>query len=910
MAASGLAVARASAGVFPSPETARQTLSRLASSRRLRAPPLPTSLSPTRLLALRLRSKNEEQRKRYARLFRHAARQKHERLPLLTLQTLLRKQIFPGEEAIAKEIGPSHSLEWRDRMRSFALRGWSEQDLDHWVWILSAVSGDWRVKRLLSTERPKPPFLLLLLLRSDERFRRGESLTSLTNYISTQYCTPKSEVLSGQNGTKGARSPEPMHVEQFIVVLRRLVHHVQRLWPQYIVAVARLTTDYIRNIPLKSKIKHLHHNRYASRCLVFNTALQLFKKPATQQPIANMEFNWRAQKILLAMSDNLDRRLIISKPSFRAIRQVMIGLKRSGEERAVAARYSKTWPPYRQDFDGLDAKRTPEGDYSRSVKAGILATQEGFPEDNYDRALDALGGTFSESPTIQTRSLPPKEWKDEKEQRNFFNLWAMKVRSTRNVNEAWRAFTGVSDVTPNFQVYGEMFLKLQAEELENEADVLPGDSRETFPVHQGSYSEYELARQSPPTVAELYDEMISRGVKPEGNCLIALVRNARTVEDGLRYLRDSHMDSASVNSIAPFKRPSHQALRRIPLLVFSSYIQLLCRLQPNRRGWHKFHPEELFRIRHAINLIKLRLTPETTEGVTFRPPWHAVFRALARPHLCLTGNRPAENDAEALAIFDSLLPSVQKAVGIDPEIFMYYCRTIQKTAVSQLDQLQKSAENPYSKQFAATAAGEHAPLVAGREDVLTSVKELFATLTQPVGQQQQNGGGSSSSSSSSALLDVPPLLHNIAPAHLHTYMRTLAFLEDADAMVDAMRWMLRNWAYVDEEAERQSSRGPALIAKTLCAFRIFAAGPGVITPEQAEELDALMGEAAKAGGWRWPEPDDLDHYVRSDLRGGTLRLQQRYHMRWFQEQQRRQQQQNQIYRESVVDDEGPRAGVV
>ncbi len=495
MATPGLAVIRHSVDLWPSPETVRQTLSRLTSSRRQRFPRLPITLSPNRLLALRLRSKTEVQRRRYASAFSLAALQKNERLPLLTLQTLLRKQAFPDEEHILRALGSSESPEWKDRLRAFATRGWSEQDLDHWVWILSAEDGDSRVQRLLSAERPKPHFLLLLLLRSDETFHRAESLSSLMNYVARQYCSPKSEALSHQKSSKSSMHSKQIPVGQYLILLRRLVHHVQRLWPQSIVTVARLMVDYIRNVTTESKVRRTRYKVYLYRCLAFNTALLLFQRPASNHPFANMEFNWRAQKILLAMSDNLERRLIINKTGFRAIRQVMIGLRRSGEERAVALRYAKTWPPYRQDFDGLDAKRTPEDDLSRSVKAGILMRQEGYTDDDYDRALDTLGGTSVESPTIQTRSLSPKQWKGEKEQWNFFNHWAMKVRATRNVNEAWKAFNTFSDVMPNFQVYAEMFLKLQARELEEETDVLPGDSRETFPVHHGNYSEYEIARQ-------------------------------------------------------------------------------------------------------------------------------------------------------------------------------------------------------------------------------------------------------------------------------------------------------------------------------------------------------------------------------------------------------------------------------
>ena len=97
-----------------------------------------------------------------------------------------------------------------------------------------------------------------------------------------------------------------------------------------IVTVARFTADYIRAIPIPSGTGA---DGYNLRCQVFNRALQLFKKPAATQPMVNREFNWRAQKFLLAMSDNLDKPLIINKASYRAVRQVMIGLKKAKTEK-------------------------------------------------------------------------------------------------------------------------------------------------------------------------------------------------------------------------------------------------------------------------------------------------------------------------------------------------------------------------------------------------------------------------------------------------------------------------------------------------------------------------------------------------------------------------------------------------
>ncbi|KAI0381438.1 hypothetical protein F5Y04DRAFT_81994 [Hypomontagnella monticulosa] len=837
-----------SSSLLSSTSTWSQTLSRMTSSRRHRYPRL--RLSPSRVLALRLRSKTDRQKKAYGSAFEFAAKQRTDRLPLLLFQAWMARQDLHNEHRVSTPIRSITPSEWADRFRSLASRGWSTGDMDHWIWILSGEDGDVRIQRLVSTETPKPIFLVTILVRSDERLGNAESLLSLMKYTSRHYF--HSPTPSSGNDVALPGRKVTMTSAQFLLLLRRIVRHVQRFWPRSITTVARFTADYIRGMPSDA-------TGYHQKCEVFNAALQLFKQPAATQPIQNMEFNWRAQRLLLAMSDNLDKPLIINKASYRAIREVMIGLKRSQTERAVAIRYAKSWPPYRQDFDGLDAKRTAEDDYSRSVKAGIVMKEAGYPDDNYDQALDALGGMSNNSPTIQTRSLPPKEWKGEEQDRNVYTRWAMMIRATRNQQEAWKVFNDLAAETgkpPNVQVYAEIFIKLQAHPLPPTSTALPGESRENFPIHDANYSEYELARLSPPTVTELYDHMIASGVKPHGHCLHTLLINAGSLEEGIRYLQDSGINMASIRSLTLFKEPSFQALRQIPLLVFKSYIQLLCRLQPDRRGRERIPLEELHLIRHAIKLVKLRLRPDTTEGSTFRPPWSVILRALARSKICVLNGTSASNDAEALSMALDVIQSVRRTAGVDPEIFLYLCRSVQKTAVSQLDRWEASIGD--------SSAAEISSLVPSAETISDTLKALFSDMTIPV----KLAGATPST------LPAPKFMHDIGPAHLHGYMRALAFLEDTTAMEQLLEWMLANKTYIDEETERIGSRGHALIAKTLCAFQAFV-GPSLEQEQQDDIINRVENTGDDADSWKWPTPEEVDHYVQSDLRGGSRKLQQR-----------------------------------
>lgn len=790
-------------------------------------------------------SKDIYQKSRFRVAIWHIANLRTGRLPILTLQYWLAKQDPSEEKELAVPITARKEADWDDAFNSLAARGWSRDQLDHWIWILSGESGDARVERLISNHHPKPIFLLLLLLRRDETYRKPESLIALIRYASTRH-------MARTSGAESEDQAYPKHiftVTQFIYFIRRLSHHIKIVHPPSVFAVAHLIANYIKSIPNDPHHKH-HRTDYHHQCLVYNVALVCLRKPTPNQSLVNMELNWRAQKFILAMSDGLDKPLIINKNAYQAIRQVLVGLKKSRGERAVALRYSKSWPPYRQDFDGRDAKRTPEDDMSRSVKAGALMVEAGYPASDYDRALDVLGGSNEGLPTIQTRSLPPKRWMGPKEDWNIYTHWAMSVRATRNAQEAWRVFNGFPKrpgMAPNREVYSEMFLKLQAAAVDPDSgsDLLPGDSRETFPVHDANYSQYELARLSPPTVSELYDEMVRHGIRPGGYGLHSLVTHAKSVEEGLRYLQDSGIPAEVIKSIAVFQQPSHEGLMQLPILSFSSYIHLLCRLQPERRGRETIPVDELHRIRHAIKLVLMRLTPDTVEGTTFRSPWQVILQALARPHIAIKNGYSTENNLEALALFMEVFQSARRSIGIDADFFLLLCRVLQKAASARLASLSNSRRL-------------QGPLIPRTQDLFDIMTSIFSELTTPI------AGGVSTS------LPGAQYQYPLGSPHLHGYMRALGFFDAKKEMVRLVFWMMDNYEFVDQEANRLGTRGQNMIAKTFCAFYAFAdtalAGNTGIRQELQNRMDRLV---ADGGRWRWPTPEEVSSYLEA---GGGLKL--------------------------------------
>ncbi|KAI0475314.1 hypothetical protein GGR56DRAFT_645491 [Xylariaceae sp. FL0804] len=829
-----------------------QTLARMTGARRWRVPTFKKDLSPNRVLALRLDCQTLEQRRKHAGDFTYMIRQPSERLPIVTLYRLLQYQDLSREDRLSECMAKANPAEWQDAINSLSTRGYTSADIDRWVWILSGENGDVRASRLTSSRAPL--FLLMLTIRFTETFREASSLANLIRHARVHLPT------SAHSGDSLENKSRISGAHMFLSLLARLVVHVQRLWPRGIIHLAGLTESFItKALPEKSRDSRV----YEDRCLVFNRAISLFQRPALMHPVLNREHNWQAQKHLLAMSERLEQPLVINRESYRAIRAVHLGLPLSRRERWTAARYSKSWPPYRQDFDGMDAKRALEDDHSRSVRAGSQMQEAGYTSDAYDRALDTMGGMVEGSATIQTRGLAPRARGGKSKALNIYSQWAMAVRATRNRQEAWRAFCRFGariEKPPDAQVYNEMFIKLQADEADPESEKLPGEGRENFPVLDTNLTELEQARRAPPSLTELYDQMINSGIKPRGYCLTNLVRNAGSLEEGLRYLEDSGVDPETISSLAGFRTPAFTALARIPQMAFGSYVQLLCRLQPDRQIEVKFREPELVRIRYAISLVRVRQSPQTTGGRIFRYPWHAILRALARPQVAIRNGREMDNDLQALMLAKKVWTVAERTIGLDSEMLMYFGRSIQKAAVSHIKQIPEPR---------LVAPGEGDALLPSSTELQDLVKAAFARLTKPA--LAITFPGPDSTRADDPLQRVPELSHDVNPALLHSHMRTLACLEDIDGMLALARWTLQHYrSHVLPDAEQlRGRRGHAMVAKTLCAFSAFA-WPNLRAEEQREMADVM----APLAPLRWPTAEEVDDYVDAD-RGESRKLRAR-----------------------------------
>jgi len=811
-------------------------------------------VSPNAILALRIRLKEAPLTWEEWCLLRDVSRSGSRRLPVVTLQMMLRKDEERMQTPLSNYL--AEPAEWRSRLNSLAFKGISKDDIDHWVWILSAPDGDSRIERFVSTNRLKPAFVLLRLLGRDETFNKGRSLMSLLDYIAQHHVQwrttlegPQLPVGALRRTLDGRLNMTTMH---FSMLLRLLVHHFLRVWPSALPALARLVAAYIDSIrptggdPAAVKA-------YRDRCLIFNYALQLLQRRSPASPVSEKIYNWRAQKILLAHSNQLPRPLVIDRETYRAIRRVMLALPKSQAEAKLASRLVKTWPPYQQRLDGLDEKRQPEEATSRSVMAGLLMGEAGYPDQPHDRALSTLGGgVANESPTVQTRSLSPRTWTGRNASLNIFSEWAARVKATRNAWEAWRMFKShpAPGIRPNFQVYAEMFEKLHARPASAHSPPIPGDAKEVFPVHDANLSSFEKARTDPPTVERLYRCMLEDGSRPVQNCLLVLVKNADSLDRAGRYLRDGGISACAVDALWRWKyADSPERLKEIPLQVFTAYISLLCRLQPrvgDGRGLRTKMDQTNY-VQRALWLTESRLPPTSADGRRYSGPWRCIMRTLATPRLLVNRNRPFNRhfqDGKALSMLLTTVGKVRDRMGLDVVLFECLCNATRKCLRSAA-----SSTGP----IGTAGQGDNAPIA----DAHSLLVAFFRSMTTE-----------SSKPREAAKLGCPSLRHKIEAVQIDSYMQVLALLGDTDEMIRVLDWVLDacHNETVLERAKDPYDRQHDTMDQVLTFFR--AATEKQVPDDEMRRLEGKLVELNHAHGctWSWPTSEQVEAHIRMDHR--------------------------------------------
>ncbi|KAH8880349.1 hypothetical protein GQ53DRAFT_604392, partial [Thozetella sp. PMI_491] len=760
----------------------------------------------------------------------------------LRLQIVTAQLIMKEEEASRKTVFSDYLPDqdrWDARMKIMARKGVEERHVAHWAWILSAPTGDSMIQRFLSTDIHKPIFVLFMLLDTRNRFRiqHGESLGVLIDYISKHYVLPRLDSLERRGRRPGPRSLDPalnMTADHFAHLLSKLIARALELWPAALVAIANLVASFIKTIPARTTTETGHvKDGQAARCLVLNRALELFQRLSRPSPMRLSKYNWEAQRLLLALANSLEPPLIISRPGYRAIRHVLVRLPKSPSEQRAAARYAKTWPPYRKNWDGVDERRAPEDDLSRSAKAGVFMVEAGYTEQGHDRALTALGGgQIDTPPTIQTRAPPPVLWSGFQASLNVLSAWAAEVRATRNSQEAWRVFRAppAPDILPDIRLYAAMFEKLLAREV-NSPSALPGDTtREAFAPHDVNLSTFEKARLQPPTIEELYRHMRHAGIRPVGPCLALLLLNANSIEIAAQYLQDSPFShsTAALLDPNPTRLSTERLARELPLNIFNAWISLLCRLEEegyeDELDGSTEKAEREYYVLHALALCRM-MPPHRAS----RLPWHSVLGALAGPKFI------SLRRTNRLANFLQAFHCARESIGTDPVLLEYLGLFLQRY-LNFVTNAQMRADGRTRRDVTRLNAA-HQRLVS-----------VFYEITRPVSKSNHSG--------------FPSYYHDIRSVHIYRYMRALIAFGDADEMVRLMRWVLGAWERNGLLEEAKDMRNPDYGHMAAVFFYFNSAGERLVRPEvmQAvrDEAQRLVDE--KGCTWTWSQPGFVDEH--------------------------------------------------
>ncbi|EHL00877.1 hypothetical protein M7I_3270 [Glarea lozoyensis 74030] len=379
----------------------------------------------------------------------------------------------------------------------------------------------------------------------------------------------------------------------------------------------------------------------------------------------------KAQRILFALEDKFEPSLLLDERSYHTTIAIFAASEKSQRESKAASLQVRGWPPWRKAQDGIDERRTPEQDKSRVLLALAQKNTSGYRDRHViDEVLRIHGGEELDlTPTIHTR-----RWVTDRYNRSLKALenpstnpkvWAARITATRDVQEAWSAFEeyrqNLGD--PSLAMFFAMFQKLVYENLRRARNdpgpIIPGDGLEVLPVPENNFSESYKAHLQPPSLLELYDEMLACGILPAGRCLSFLVKHAPSITRGLSYLRDSKLfQPAQLSWLegVPDRKdivlPDNRSIvLSIPEHIFAAVVSLKCRfalrvlrdkpeamntglstatlpsdhplIPKDQSSEAKFHGT--FRsLPHVASLMKAQRS-------CYRPTWYALFKAIARP---------------------------------------------------------------------------------------------------------------------------------------------------------------------------------------------------------------------------------------------------------------------------------------
>ncbi len=772
---------------------------------------------------------------------------------------------------------------------------------------------------------PIPTFVLLFLLR-----RQRISARALQILLAQAWTlVPMKGHISGKTGFGHADlRRQPIQASEdsraMIVLFIRLLRHARKVMPQALPVIASLFTTAFLSVCCQDTTGSSKRSGYqdiSKLTFLCNRALSLLSLPAQLGPYKANPYHERAQFHLIERMAEHKPPITITKEGYRAVTRTQLAHKKSATEGNWARLKASSWPPWKEDKMGIDAHIGPEYGISRARQSINRMQEAGYKPDLWEDVASIYSGWDTDNtPTIQTRiSLPtasyvPSQDLDKSDTDSHrvraanAEIWAARIRATRTLREAWACFLAYGDhkLPPQQAVYFAMFEKIkyhgryrrmddsksrtsESNEQNSLHIGLPGDGREVHPdppyMHDAVY-----VPSDPPSLEELFDQMMSKGIKPTGRCLAFLVRYAISINQGLKFLQAGGKAEVEPSTLGP--------------LLFTSLITLLC--QFSRVRTLKFDREVAsshvgsqalayrFPIKYAYHLM-YKVRPQ------YLPPWNFLLWTLATNEKSagILANSVWQREPDELVAMRVIRDVLRLMETVDLEIdfegFRWLCVGMQKAVIAckeiphpDMDDGKQTLHKPRD------ATSSHLQIEVAellnkgsrymRTVFNTIVGDDMLTSSQPSGDPQRP---------ISRLAAVPDAIH------LHAYVRTLGYLRDFEGIFSLVQWMTEFWPEI-EVAIHEAQGGLCRLRRTFVAIRAFLEcswedltpaidhrgqvdrnerfgrqGPGDDVPEElAVLLRKAIEDVSVWGGW--PTDEEVVEYCEYARR----MAQQKYVEHW------------------------------
>lgn len=237
-----------------------------------------------------------------------------------------------------------------------------------------------------------------------------------------------------------------------LVLLIRLLRQARAVYPSALPHITALITTHLHPA---SCLPALSPRLTAT----YNRLLSLFSYPILDRPFKSVPLQQRSQFLLLRKMASLD--VPITREGYRALTSVQLAHRKTATEVSLSRSLASTWPPWPIARDGHAASATATLlPLSRAAQVLRQMLETGYAWQGWETEAAVLAGTDTDaSPTIQTRSF--YHGRRNSATASPYALWAVRVRATRTVEEAWCVFlaaTEARELAP--EVWEQMFVKV------------------------------------------------------------------------------------------------------------------------------------------------------------------------------------------------------------------------------------------------------------------------------------------------------------------------------------------------------------------------------------------------------------------------------------------------------------------